>query len=166
MPLAKENFIKRMETFENIVSPADPNDSLLVSRSLTETLHNEKVRMLRNGLAIIGYTILEDFIKKRTGEVLKEVGRTGVSFNRLPEKLRETATFSALKGVLARADVLKRASEDFTSYVQRETGYLASTSSSVYEFSEFSLGWDKSNLSATDISDFLAIFNVMVGGQQ
>jgi hypothetical protein len=65
MPTAKDNFISRISNFEKIVSPESPSDTVLTTRALTETVHNEKVRMLRNGMAIIGFTILEDFIKNR-----------------------------------------------------------------------------------------------------
>ena len=89
MASAKINFITRINTFESIIYPNLPNDINLNSRALTETLHNEKVRMLRNGMSIIGFTILEDFIKRSIGEILKNIGSTGCNFNLLPEKLKE-----------------------------------------------------------------------------
>ena len=106
MSTAKEIFLNRLENFENALSSTD-----LISGNLRDRQHNEKARMLRNGMAIVEYTILEDFIKKRIGEVLKEIGRSGISFNLLPAKLKETAVLSALKGIQTRADNLKRASE-------------------------------------------------------
>ena len=93
MASAKENFILRIGTFNSIVHPDIPEDIKLNSKALTETLHNEKVRMLRNGMSIIGFTILEDFIKRRIGEILKIIGTTGCTFNSLPEKLKEDVTF-------------------------------------------------------------------------
>ncbi len=160
---AKNNFLERISVFENIVSPSDINDVILASKALTENLHNEKVRMLRNGMSIIGFTILEDFLKRKIGEVLKEISGCGVPFNQLPLKLKDAVTFSALKGVFIRAEALKRGSEDYLTFIQNETAYISSTKTSVYEFSEYSLGWEKSNLSTNDISDFLGVFNVEGG---
>lgn len=40
---------------------------------------------------------------------------------------------------------------------------MSSTKDSAFELSKYSIGWDKSNLSAHDISNFLAIFNVSGG---
>jgi hypothetical protein len=160
MASAKINFITRVDTFSNIIHPNLPNDISLTSRALTEVLHNEKVRMLRNGMAIIGFTILEDFIKRRVGEVLKAIGLTGCNFNSLPEKLKEVVTFYALKGINSRAETLKRNSEDFITFIQNETGFISSTKSSVYELSEYSIGWDKSNLNSADIKEILGTLNV------
>ena len=160
MSSAKINFITRINTFDSIVNPNIPNDINLNSRALTETLHNEKVRMLRNGMSIIGFTILEDFIKRRTGEILKGIGLTGCNFNLLSDKLKEAVTFFALKGINSRADTLRRNSEDFITFIQNEAGFISSTKGSVYELSEYSIGWDKSNLNSSDISEVLNIFNV------
>ena len=138
MSIAKDTFLVRLSNFENALSSDD-----LLSRALTDRLHNEKARMLRNGMAIVGYTILEDFIKKRIGEILKDIGRTGINFSALPIKLKEAAVVSALKGVQTRADNLKRASEDHITFIQEETGYISSTKSPVFELSEYTFGWDK-----------------------
>ncbi len=163
MASAKENFILRIGTFNSIVHPDIPEDIKLNSKALTETLHNEKVRMLRNGMSIIGFTILEDFIKRRIGEILKIIGTTGCTFNSLPEKLKEDVTFYALKGINSRAETLKRNSEDYITFIQNETGFISSTKNSVYELSEYSIGWDKSNLNSKDISDILGTLNVEGG---
>lgn len=163
MASAKNNFITRINTFNSIIYPNLPDDVSLNSKALTETLHNEKVRMLRNGMSIIGFTFLEDFIKRRTGEILKSIGTTGCNFNLLPEKIKEAVTFYALKGINSRADTLKRNSEDFITFIQNETGFISSTKSSVYELSEYSIGWDKSNLNSQDISEILTILNIEGG---
>jgi len=163
MPTAKENFLNRISSFEKIVSPSSIGDSVLISRALTEIEHNEKVKMLRNGMAIIAFTILEDFIKTRIGEILKKIGNTPVNFAALPSKIKEAATVSALKGIQSRADTLKRSSEDHLTFIQQETWCVSSTKDAVYELSEFSLGWDKSNISSDDIKSFLGIFGVKDG---
>ncbi|OYZ00137.1 MAG: hypothetical protein B7Y37_11570 [Sphingobacteriia bacterium 28-36-52] len=163
MASAKDNFILRIGTFNSIIRPNLLDDIKLNSKALTETLHNEKVRMLRNGMSIIGFTILEDFIKRRIGEILKIIGTTGCNFNSLPDKLKEDVTFNALKGINNRAETLKRNSEDYITFIQNETGFISSTKNSVYELSEYSIGWDKSNLNSKDVSDILGNLNVEGG---
>lgn len=163
MPTAKENFLSRFSNFERIVSPENVVDSVLTSGVLTDVEHNEKVKMLRNGMAIVGFTILEDFIKRRAGEILTEIGTTPVMFGSLPLKLREAATVGALKGIQSRAEVLKRNSDDYVSFIQDETANISSTINLPYEISEYSLGWEKSNLSSEDINRFLSTFNVSGG---
>lgn len=162
MPTAKEDFITRLNTFKSLIYPDTINDINLNSKSLTEVLHNDKVRMLRNGMAIIGFTILEDFIKRRTGEILKGIGSPTslCNFVNLPEKLKEAITFSALKGITARADMLRRNSEDHIQFVQEETTFISSTRNSSFELSSYSIGWEKSNIADSDIKDILSIFNI------
>ena len=86
MPTAKDVFLNRLSDFKNALSSND-----LISRTLVDRGHNEKARMLRNGMAIIGYTILEDFIKRRLGEIFKDIGNSGISFNALPPKIKEAS---------------------------------------------------------------------------
>ncbi|MDF2517447.1 MAG: hypothetical protein K0R59_2743 [Sphingobacterium sp.] len=165
MPTAKEDFIKRLNTFKSIIYPETPSDINLNSGALNKILHNDKVRMLRNGMSIIGFTILEDFVKRRTGEILKDIGSTSslCSFNNLPDKLKEAVTFNALKGITARADMLRRNSEDHIQFVQEETSFISSTKNSVFELSSYSIGWEKSNITDNDIKDILSIFHVEGG---
>jgi len=47
---------------------------LIVSRAPVEVLHNAQAQLLRNGLAVVGYAILEDFIRTRTAEILSRIG--------------------------------------------------------------------------------------------
>lgn len=165
MPSARENFIIRLNTFKSIIYPDTTIDVNLNSKALTEILHNDKVRMLRNGMSIIGFTILEDFIKRRTGEILKDIGSPSslCSFNNLPDKLKEAVTFSALKSITARADMLRRNSEDHIQFVQDETTFISSTKNSSFELSSYSIGWEKSNITDNDIKDILTIFNIEGG---
>lgn len=158
MPTAKENFIERISHFESALSSPD-----LISRALTDVQHNQKAKILRNGMAIIGFTILEDFIKKRIGEIFKKVGTSGIQFNRLPAKLQEASIIDSLKGIQNRAQMLKNNSEDYKLFIQDETSCIASTKHGVYELSAYTLGYDKSNLSENDITAFMKTFNINGG---
>jgi hypothetical protein len=162
MSTSKEDFITRLSTFKSIITPETVLDINLNSKALTESLHNDKVRMLRNGMSIIGFTILEDFIKRRTGEILKNIGSPTslCSFNSLPIKIKEAVTFNALKGISARADMLRRNSEDHILFVQDETTFISSTKNAAFELSSYSIGWEKSNINDSDIKEILTIFNV------
>ena len=69
---ARHKFIDRITTFRNAI-----DSGIVISEGVAETDHNKRARILRNGLAIIGYTILEDFLKTRTGEVLSQFSSVG-----------------------------------------------------------------------------------------
>jgi hypothetical protein len=158
MPTAKQNFVARMANFQKaLLSPE------LISKALTEVEHNQKARMLRNGLAIIGFTILEDFLKRRIGEVLREVGNSPVAFSALPTKIQEAATVSALRGIQSRVQTLKTDLEDYKLFIQNETLNVSSTKNATFQISEYSLGWERSNISTDDVRDFLGILGVEGG---
>jgi hypothetical protein len=160
MPSAQQTFLQRIATFKKTL-----DSDFLRDDGITPSLHNEKARLLRNGIAIIGFTILEDFIKDRTGEVLERVGSPGVLFNALSQELQEAITSKALKSIAERASNLKRSNEDWLSFIQSETTHIASTAGIPFSVSRYSLGWDKSNLAKKDITDFMSILNVAGGWQ-
>jgi len=158
MASSKDNFINRMNSYDKAISSES-----VISKAFTEIEHNLIARLLRNGLSIIAFTILEDFLKTRTGEVFKSIGTSSIPFSRLPAKIQEASTISAIKSIQTRASNLKKTDEDWLGFIQEECGYVGSTKSSVYELSSYSMGWDKSNLVSNDISDFLNCFKVAGG---
>jgi hypothetical protein len=130
---------------------------------VTTSIHNEKARILRNGISIIAFTILEDFIKQRTGEVLKSVSSASITFNSLSPKFQEATTIDAIKSIQAKVNNMKNAQENWLDFIQKEAGKIASTANFPFDVSEFSLGWEKSNLSKDDIPRFMKIFNIEKG---
>lgn len=128
----------------------------VASRSLTEQTHNNIARMLRNGLAVVGFAALEDFLKSRTSEVLSEVGRTGVPFRDLPEKLRYATTFEAISALSYQLSI--RPKVDRILYIQEHAQKIASTAAAAYELSPHALGFDQANLQDSAIRDVLKCF--------
>lgn len=158
MTSAKEILIERFITLDTALSSPE-----VLPLSLTQRSHNEKARMLRNGLAIISFNILEDFIKRRVGEAFKYIGTCGIAFNDLPDTIIEASVFNALKGIIQRAENLKRTTGDHISFIQEQTRFLSSTLDANYELSEYSFGWDKSNLSSSDLTSIFKIFGIEGG---
>lgn len=158
MATAKEVLIERFVNLENALASTE-----VLPLSLTQRAHNEKARMLRNGLAIIEFNIIEDFIKRRIGEAFKYLGTCGIAFNDLPKTIIEASLYKALKGILQRAENLKRTTGDYITFIQTEAKFLASTLDTSFELSEYTLGWDKSNLSTEDLKDIFKIFQIQGG---
>ena len=125
-------------------------------RPLTDQAHNDVARMLRNGLAVVGFAALEDFLKSRTSEVLADVGRTSVPFRDLPEKLRYATTFEAIDALSYQMSLRPRA--DRVSYIQEHAQKIASTSSAAYELTPHALGFDQANLQDETIKSILKCF--------
>src|SRR5688572_20617655 len=137
MSAAREDFFKRIDDVALVLS-----DDSLKDGSLTDTEKNAKARVLRNGLAVVLFAILEDFIRQRTSEVLMAVGTAGVVFDRLPEKLRKAATIGFLSTLGFRIKLQEDA--DKLEFLQLEARRIASTAGSPFEISPFSLAHSKS----------------------
>jgi hypothetical protein len=157
MSTAKQSFLERIDHFKNSIMVDTLNDHIS-----TDVQHNNIAKILRNGLAVVGFVALEDFIKKRTGEVLKEIGTSTVSFNELPEKLKYSTTVDALPA-LSRLVKNEPTVNDEISFIQTQTFMLSSTTKTSYELTEYAFGFKSSNLDDGEISRILNAFNINNG---
>lgn len=128
------------------------------AKPLTEQAHNDVARMLRNGLAVVGFAALEDFIKSRISEVLSEIGPTNVPFGRLPEKLQYAVTFEALSAISYQIGL--RPKSDRISYVQEHAQRIASTATAAYDLTPHALGYDQANVQDETIKGMLKCFQI------
>lgn len=128
------------------------------ARPLTEQAHNDVARMLRNGLAVVGFAALEDFIKSRTSEVLSAIGGTSIPFRDLPEKLRDAATFEAVSALTYQLAL--RSKTDRMQYVQDHARMIASTATTAYELTPHAFGFDQANIQDETIKTVLKCFLV------
>lgn len=151
MSAARAQFLKRIASLRNSLGI-----DAVASKPLTETKHNDVARMLRNGLAVVGFAALEDFVKSRSSEILTEVGRTNVPFRDLPEKLRHATTFEAVAALSYQLSL--RPKSEKVIYIQEHAHKIASTATATYELSPHSLGFDQANVQPDAIRDVLKCF--------
>ena len=154
MPDARANFFDRIAALGNAL-----NHESIVAGPPAEIVENARARITRNGLAVIGFTIVEDFFRARAQEVLARIGRSGVGFDRLPSGLRRMSTIRAMKAAMFQLNI-KDAQRDDIAYVQDKARSVASTLSSSFEISELSFGYESSNISDSMISEFLEALQV------
>lgn len=159
MPAAKVLFLERIHSLDK-----SANIESVTNRALSDHIHNNVAKMLRNGLAVVGFAALEDFIKSRTSEVLSEVGRTGVSFRDLPERLRNAATVDAVDAFSYQLSI--RPKTDRISYIQEHAQKVASTSSTAYELTPHAFGYDQANLQDGTVKEILKSFKIDDGWNQ
>lgn len=153
MPTAKTDFIERIRCLD-----ASIEIDSVQNRALTERQHNSIARMLRNGLAVVSFASLEDFIKKRSSEAMTEVSKCTISFTELPEKLQRAATYEVLSALTYQLNLLDR--EDRASYIQEHALKIASTATPNFELSNHTFGHSQANVSNTVIGEILKCFNV------
>lgn len=156
---AKDTFLSRITGIENALSLPP----LMAGGTIGSPAY-ENARMLRNGLAVISFTTLEDFFKKRMGEFIAGLGTLGVHFNQLPKPIQEASTLRAISSVLTIAKRKKKKQEDWLGFIQSEATKIASSGQThPFGLSEYSMGYDKSNIDVTDIPTFLKILCVEGG---
>lgn len=156
---AKSELIERLK-YINEASALPP----LIDNSLDLTSeHNQIANLLRKGLSIVAFNILEDFIKKRTLEALDEIANSGMPFNNLPEALKEASITKALSSLQFQATLHKNDGQDHRLLIQTETKKIASTLLPSFELSQYSFVSSSSNVTNAEISDLTKAFGISGG---
>ena len=154
MSVARNDFISRIRTLKKSITQTDATQT----KAPTEQEHNEIARMLRNGLAVVGFASLEDFIKSRCAEVLDEIGQANLPFSNLPLKLQSWTTYEAIKAInyqLGLRDALDKAT-----YAQSHAEKIASTTNAPYSLTPLAFGFGQANLNDELIKKILKVFNI------
>lgn len=131
---------------------------LLIPNGLGSSPHNDRARILRNGLAVQYFAILEEFLRSRAAELLSYLSGGPVAFASLPVLLQEAATRGALEALAYQSRT--RGSELTLATIQQVATAIGSTTLSGYQFTEMTFGYDSSNLAPRHLSEFLASINV------
>lgn len=155
---AKTNLMSRLGNIEHAISlPA------LIDNGIGNTPHNGAANLLRKGMGIVAFNILEDYVKERMIEALDHISTSNVPFSRLPDKLKEASTLGAIKALSFRAGLAKKDGSDWLGLVQGESLKVSSTSNQVYAFSQFSFLSGNSNVSHSEIGDLMAALTINGG---
>ena len=116
--------------------------------------------VLRRGILISSWIILETFIRDRTSEILIALERWPRSFEDLPTGLRHSARFAALPHLQQFARLLKREDLDYERELKDELSKMASDNGSVQRFTKFVSGDHTGNLSDDSIKTLLSSLQV------
>jgi len=154
MSNARAAFSERFATLELTL-----NESYVQDGALHEIEKNRKAQLIRNGLAVVAFSYVEDFVRQRIAEVLAGLSSLGVSFSTLPERIREACTFGLLKPLYNRASLIADPTSR-TVFAQDHARFLASTMALPFQLSELSFGYRGSNVSAEEIAEILRAFQV------
>jgi hypothetical protein len=151
---ARTGFLDGLRAYERAARSADLHHNPL------DRPANETARLFRNGLAVVGFALLEEFLRSRTAEVLRRVSGCGLPFTELPEQLQIAGTVDVASALKFQVDLRRRAGEDVTSLVMDAGRALASVGGPNYELSELAFGRGRPNVGHDDVKDILRAFNV------
>lgn len=135
----------------------------LIDNGIAQSTHNGVANLLRKGLAIVVFNILEDFIKKRSSEALNRISTSGIEFSKLPEKLQNAAIMDALSSLTFRAKLERKEGGNWRNLIQTEALKIHSTGKPVFDISSFSLVPSSSNVSDEDVANILSAFGMGSG---
>lgn len=146
-------------------------DAAVLLRELTDigiapSEHNSVANLLRKGLSIVAFNILEDYIKNKAAEALVSLSASTIPFSNLPDSLQESAIFGALNSLGFQSKILKKENPDYKIIIQQETKKIASTGSLPYELSKYALLSSGSNVASREITEFLDAFGIANGWTQ
>lgn len=152
---ARDDFIPRYHAFN-----ASLSSDAIQAQGPHEIIHNQSAQLFRNGLAVVGFNSLEDFIKKRTSEALTSLSSFNIPFSHLPEKIRNACTTGTISSLKFQTD-LRKSHQEKLSFIHDAASKIASTSVDInYQLYEMAFGYDSSNISNTTVKNILSAFNV------
>lgn len=158
---AKQELFDRLQYLDAAI-----NLSAIIDQGIAPSTHNGVANLLRKGLGIVAFNILEDYIKNRAHEGLRFLSDSTVSFNKLPESLQAAAITGTLNALSFKSKLLKKENGDWKALVQDEALRIHSTKQAVFELSRFSFFSASSNIGESEVSDLLRAFGISGGWNQ
>lgn len=155
MSVARKAVCEGLNQIRTAIDDFDLRDKALLPDNRS---HNASVRIIRNGLAVQCFNILEDFIKARTAEVLRDLSASHVAFTHLPEKLQLAATVDAVKAIAYQFRLRDKTTR--IDYAQQYTAKIASTAMGAVELPEVAFFHSNSNIGKDQYRDALAAFAI------
>lgn len=138
---------------------------MLIDLPAAEIEHNGRANILRKGLGIIAFNILEDYLKKRTKEALDDLSQSGISFENLTDKMQTASVIKAMsvaQGIINREK--KKNSQTWLRDAHREAQIISSPIGGAnYEISSYAFLHESSNIQADDVNGVLSAFAIKSG---
>lgn len=122
--------------------------------------HDAVARLLRNGLTVSAFALLEAFISKRCQELLEVISRGNVAYQDLPEMLQSAATQQVVAVLATEIRRAVASGDDPTALIQGAAQDLVSTGSANLQLSPLTLSWPGSNLTAEEVRGILSKLGV------
>lgn len=156
MSEARRVFLRRMDSLR--IGLGSEAASQLAPREID---HNSVASLFRQGMAVVGFVALEDFIKKRATEALETISQCGIPFHRLPEKLRRATTHEALNSISFQIKIRDGSAREL--YAQEAAEAIFSTKNENYLLYKHAFGYDSSNINSESVSKILSSFSISSG---
>jgi hypothetical protein len=155
MSAARSRFLTSSRAYQRAVqSPA------LLGNSPPRTRTDHTSRLLRNGAAVVGLAIIEDFLRDRSTEVLIALGRGALPLSALPPHLQQLVTVDTTRLLVAKVRAAERDGEDPLPLIQATGRSLASSARTSMTVPTIALHWGGSNVTVDHVETVLKALQV------
>lgn len=155
MSAARSRFLTSLRAYQRVVqSPA------LLGNSPPRTGPDHTSRLLRNGAAVVGLAIVEDFLRDRSTEVLKALGRGSLPLDALPISLQQIVTVGTTRLLATQVQASERDGDDPLPLIQATGRSFASSARTPMTMPGIALHWRGSNVTVDHVETTLKALQV------
>lgn len=151
MKAERESLISRLDALRSAC-----DEPLLVNTA--DSLHSERAKQLRNGISVMIFSALEEFVRLRVADALSKIVPAALPFGALSEELRKAATLGAIQGLLFQQKFV--AEDQKISFLSQEIKALATVADQNYKISRFAFAHSNANVQLEEITSLLEALSV------
>ncbi|SIO22713.1 HEPN domain-containing protein [Paraburkholderia phenazinium] len=153
MSTARDQLVGRIGAIQSVLS-----DPLSTDISPVPTPNSPAV-VIRNGCMVMLFSALEGFLRDRSLECAKAIDQAAVPYTHLPAGLKAASLIATFEGLgnLPRGLPM---SEKLSEFEQAAVAVASGAMGQPYQFTHYSFGRDKSNITSDDVSKIAKSFGV------
>ncbi|WP_253711294.1 HEPN domain-containing protein [Bradyrhizobium sp. WD16] len=153
MSLARSSFYEHMNLLRELSS-----DSLLTDVFPPVDAHNARAKILRNGLVVSSFSLLEHYVQGRLDEKIAELSSTRITYSMFDDKMRSFLSMNAVLGLGNRINFTDKS--DRLSFAETHITRLAAIATNPPSYTGLGFSPKGSNVSGDDLRDLLAAFGI------
>jgi RiboL-PSP-HEPN len=134
------------------------NDSLLIDIFPPSAVHNMRATILRNGLVVSAFSLLESYLQDRIDENIAKMNTAQMGYAVLGEKLRRLLSLDAILGLGNRINFIDRS--DRLTFAEANISKLTGNGASPIGYTGLGFSPKGSNISSDDLHNLLTAFEV------
>lgn len=135
------------------------SDPILIDVFPPNDTHNVTARLLRQGLAVSSFALLETYLFSKFEDIIAKVGRTTLTYNSFPADLRHFLTIDALQGLLTKIKQVEKSNRQ--SFADQHIPTISGFLSTPPTFTSFGFSPTGSNIGHEDIKKGFSALGVI-----
>jgi RiboL-PSP-HEPN len=153
MSVARSAFYETIRVMRSLAQ-----NPLLTDLTVSASEHNIRARILRNGLIISSFALMESYLEDRLDEKIRELSNSAISYSSFNEPLRSFLTVEAIKGLATRIGFSDRS--DQLQLAERLLVDAAGFRAAPPNYTGLGFSPKGSNISENDIKNLFSAFGV------